>query len=169
MEVVEFGRLTNEYRSELEGDEKDPFDAAGSALQFRAKEKHVGLRDDQGRLLASTGLLVVDVEVVSERFAVVGFGGVIVNEHRRGRGLGREVVGAALAKAATLGPQFVILFCHQDRAGLYTKLGFAEVRSPVQVMQPTGYALMLQQTMWRALRPDAEWPAGAVAVQSLPF
>ncbi len=46
MEVVEFGRLTAAQRRELEGDEEDPFDAAGFTLRYRPKERHVGLRDD---------------------------------------------------------------------------------------------------------------------------
>jgi predicted N-acetyltransferase YhbS len=168
MEVVEFGPLTPQQREELEGDEHDPFDAAGATLSYRRKEHHVALRH-HGRLVASTGMLVVDVEVGRERFAVVGLGGVIVNARHRGIGLAREVVNAALAKAETLGPAFAILFCHDDRVGLYLKLGFREVPSEVRVGQPHGYAAIPERTMWRALRPGLTWPAGPVVVHSLPF
>ena len=41
---------------------------------------------------ASTGMLVVEVEVQVQRFSVVGFGGVIVRADHRGRGLAREIV-----------------------------------------------------------------------------
>lgn len=169
MKLVEFGALSARQRSQLEEDEPDPFDARGVTLQFRRKDRHVGLRDDRGRLVASTGMLVVDVEVNSERFPVVGVGGVIVNARHRGRGLGREVVQGALARAKTLGPVFALLFCHEDRAGLYRKLGFAEIEAEVIVRQPTGYVPMPQQAMWRGLRENVRWPSGNVVVHSLPF
>jgi predicted N-acetyltransferase YhbS len=169
MEIVEFGPLTDELRAQLEGEEDDPFDSAGLLLHFRRKEQHVALRGPDGRLVASTGMLVVDVDVAGERFPVVGLGGVIVNAGWRGRGLARQVVEAALAKARTLGPQFALLFCHADRAGLYARLGFAEVDSAVSVGQPDGYEPMSQRTMWRALRPGAPWPEGELTVHSLPY
>ncbi len=169
MEIVEFGPLTPELRAELEGDELDPFDAAGETLQYRRKEQHVALRDDVGRLIASTGMLVVEVEVGGERFPVAGIGGVIVNAGYRSRGFARTVVEAAVVKARTLGPAFAILFCHADRAGLYRRLEFTEVTSEVLVEQPGGYAPMPQQTMWRALRAGAAWPDGPATLHSLPF
>jgi predicted N-acetyltransferase YhbS len=169
VEIVEFGRLLPAQRAELEGDEKDPFDSMGSDWHFRAKDRHVALSDNGGRLVASTGMVIVEVEVDPQRFSVVGIGGVIVNAAHRGRGLAREVVEAALARAKTLGPRFALLFCHEDRAGLYRRLGFAELDVPVRVQQPDGLALMPQHTMWRALHQDASWPPGPAVVHSLPF
>ena len=169
MELAEFGSLTQELRHQLEGDEEDPFDSAGIGLEYRSKESHVGLKDEHGSLVASTGMLVVEVEVRGARFEVVGLGGVIVSARHRGRGLGLQVMQAALAKATTLGPAFAMLFCHKDRAGLYRRLGFAEVIEEVTVQQPGGIAPMPQQTMWRALRHGAQWPDGPVVVHSLPF
>ena len=169
VELIEFGRLTQRQRRELEGDEQDPFDAAGSTLHFRDKDRHVGLRDDRGRLVASAGMVVAEVEVAGRRFPVVGLGGVIVNAERRGRGHAREVVTAALARAERLGPEFILLFCHADRAGLYRLLGFTEVGSEVTVDQPDGTATMPMRAMWRGLRADASWPDGGVALLGLPF
>ena len=169
MEIVEFGLLSPERRAELEGDEADPFDAAGDTLLYRRKERHVAVRDGHGRLVASTGLVLVEAEVAGERFPVVGLGGVIVAAAHRGRGLAREVVGAALARAAELGPAFALLFCHDDRAGLYRKLGFADVEAEVRVRQADRYAPMRDRTMWRALRPGASWPPGELVIHSLPF
>ncbi len=169
MDVVEFGRLSDEHRRALEGDEPDPFDAARIPLQFRAKERHVGLQEESGRLVASTGMVVVDVEVDGRRFPVVGLGGVIVSAPYRGRGLARRVLEAALDRARRLGPRFAILFCHEDRAGLYRRLGFVELGGEVLVEQPSGHAAMTQRTMWIALHDDAKWPPGRVIVQSLPF
>jgi predicted N-acetyltransferase YhbS len=169
MEVIELGPLSAAQKRELEGDEHDPFDEAGITLRYRTKEQHVVLRGESGRLVASSGLLVVDVEVGAERFPVVGLGGVIVNAEHRGRGLGRVVVQAALDRALTLGPAFAMLFCHEDRAALYRKLGFAYVDAEVVVEQPSGPQAMPQRTMWRPLRDGAQWPDGDLVVHSLPF
>ena len=169
METVEFGRLTAHHRRELEGAELDPFDSAGITLRYRPKEQHIALQDESGALVASTGMLIVDVEVEGVGFPVVGFGGVIVRASHRGRGLGREIVQAAVARACTLGPAFAMLFCHDDRAGLYRKLGFVDVGGVVLVEQPDGIATMPQRTMWLALRPGATWPPGGLVVNSLPF
>jgi predicted N-acetyltransferase YhbS len=169
MELVRFGRLTEEFRRQLEGDEDDPFDAARVELQFRPKERHVGLRDEAGRVIASTGLVEAEVEVAGHRFPIVGIGGVIVNAGYRGRGLGRQIVDAALDEARALGPEFALLFCHEDRAGLYSRLGFSLVRSTVTVTQPAGPEPMTQLTMWRSLATDARWPPGEVVLLGLPF
>jgi GNAT superfamily N-acetyltransferase len=169
MEIVEYGTLTPERRAELEGDEDDPFDAAGSSLQFRPKDRHVGLRADDGRVVAQAGLVVVEAEVEGVRFEVVGLGGVIVNQAHRARGYARGVVEAAVARARELGPAYMLLFCFEDRAGLYRRLGFTEITDEVHVEQPGGYARMDEHAMWRALRPGAVWPPGRVTLHSLPF
>ena len=89
--------------------------------------------------------------------------------HIAARGLARRVVEEALARARRLGPRFAILFCHEDRAGLYRRLGFVELRDDVVVQQPAGHAPMTQRTMWIALHSAATWPHGEVIVHSLPF
>jgi predicted N-acetyltransferase YhbS len=169
MELVDLGPLTDGQRAELEGGEDDPFDGAGVSLLFRPKDRHVAMRDSDGRLVASAGLTVAEVEVGGERVSVVGLGGVIVNADHRGRGLARQIIEEALARARTMGPPFVILFCHVDRVGLYARLGFVEIEHPVSVQQPGGFATMPMRTMWSALQPDASWPDGPVWVHGLPF
>jgi hypothetical protein len=62
-----------------------------------------------------------------------------------------------------------MLFCHEDRAGLYRRLGFIELPGEVRVQQPSGHATMTQRTMWIALHGDATWPSGKVTVHSLPW
>ena len=168
IEIVDLGPLSEEERAQLEGDELDPFDGAGMTLQFRQKDRHVVLRDD-GRLVASAGLTATEVEVPGQRFAVAGLGGVIVNADHRGHGLARRIVEEALNRAQATGLAFVILFCHADRVGLYERLGFATITSPVSVQQPHGFEPMTQRTMWRALQPDVSWPPGNVTVYNLPF
>jgi predicted N-acetyltransferase YhbS len=155
VEVLDRGPLSDAQRAQLEGDEHDPFDAAGVTLEFRAKERHVALADN-GRLVASTGLTRADVEVSGERFEVVGIGGVIVVAARRGQGLARAVLEHALERARAMGPPFALLFCHADRAGLYKRLGFSVIEAPVTVEQPGG------------VQPR-RWPRGPVTVHGLPF
>ena len=162
--------MTGAQRAELEGGEEHPFGTEGIELVWRSKERHVMVRDDAGRLLASTGLLVVQVSAGDVApFEVVGVGGVIVAPGQRGQGLSRVVVEAALGLAASMGPAFAILFCREAVAGLYGKLGFERVEPPVHVLQPSGEAVMPLVTMWRALREDVAWPPGAVLVHSEPF
>jgi predicted N-acetyltransferase YhbS len=168
VEVVDFGILTDAQRAQLEGDEHDPFDAAGIALEFRAKERHVGLAEN-GVLVASTGLTSAEVAVGAERFEVVGIGGVFVAEPRRGEGLARRVLEEALARAQAAGPSFALLFCHADRAGLYERLGFVTIEDAVEVEQPGGFEPMALRSMWRPLAPAAAWPPGPVTVFELPF
>ena len=169
MQIVEFGPLTPQHRAELEGDEEDPFEVGGSTLRYRPKQQHVGVQAEDGKLVASAGTVVVEVEVAGERFPVVGLGGVIVNINHRGRGLARQVVEAAIARAQDLGPDFAMLFCLPDRMGLYERLGFAEIADEVRVEQSHGSVLMPDRSMWRPLRAGAQWPGGAVTVHSLPF
>jgi predicted N-acetyltransferase YhbS len=120
-------------------------------------------------LVAPAGLTTTEVEVDGRRFAVVGLGGVIVNADHRGRGLARRIVEEALNRARATGTAFVILFCHPDRVGLYERLGFATITSPVSVRQPDGFEPMTQRTMWQALRHDVSWPPGHVTIDDLPF
>jgi predicted N-acetyltransferase YhbS len=169
VEVLDLGELSDAQCEQLEGDEHDPFDAAGMTLEFRAKERHIALAQD-GRLVASTGLTRADVAVSGVHFEVVGFGGVIVVAARRGEGLARQVLEHALERARAMGPPFALLFCHANRAGLYERLGFATIEAPVTVGQPGGSQPMLSQlTMSRPLAEGEQWPQGPVTVYGLPF
>jgi len=170
MEIVESGPLSDAQRIELEAGEQDPFGTLGIELTWRPKDRHVMLRDEDGRLLASTGLVTAEVSAGDgEPFAVVGLGGVIVVAGHRGRGLARTVVEAALERATQMPPAVAVLFCRDDLTGVYASLGFALVPRPVRVLQPSGTAVIPQQTMWRPLLDAARWPAGPVSVHSLPF
>src|SRR5947199_5927360 len=88
-------------RADLIGDEEDPFEMTRVTMQFRPKERHVGLRDEAGRLVAATGTVMSEVTVGRRSFPVAGIGGVIVVAAQRGRGLGRRVVEEALARAGS--------------------------------------------------------------------
>jgi GNAT superfamily N-acetyltransferase len=170
LEVIKFGRLSDSQRAELEAGEEDPFDAAGNSLAFRPKDRHVALREGEGRLVASTGFVLADL-CVDERPAVpfVGIGGVFVTADHRGGGLGNRILLEALRFAETLGPKLSLLFCHRDRSGLYVRHGFDEVEPPVLVEQPDGYAEISLVTMWRSLGVSTIPAPGRVTVRSLPF
>ncbi|HEY1522771.1 MAG TPA: GNAT family N-acetyltransferase [Solirubrobacteraceae bacterium] len=170
MEVVEFGRLGDAQRAELEGDEEDPFDAAGNTLQWRSKDQHVALRGDHGRLVASAGLVLAEVEVGNAPpIPVVGIGGVLVSAPYRGRGLGNRVIIEVLARAKATGRELALLFCHRNRAGLYKRHGFVEIPPPVLVEQPDGPVEIAMVSMWRPLREGWEPPAGQLVLRSFPF
>ncbi len=170
MKVVEFGALTDAYRAELEGDEDDPFDGRDIPLVFRPKDRHVALRGPDGRLVASTGLLLAEIQVdEGPVIPVVGIGGVFVVARCRGQGLSTRVIVEALRRAATLGPDIVILFCHRNRAGLYVRHEFVEIPPPVLVEQPGGFVEVPQVAMWRTLHDGASLPPGQVKLLSFPF
>jgi predicted GNAT family N-acyltransferase len=172
LELIEFGYLTGEQRIELEQDEADPFESGRlrRELSWRPKDRHVGLRDSDGRLVASVGLVLAEVDAGDQPgIPVVGIGGVIVTAARRGEGLATKVIEAALGRAAELGPDVAMLFCYEDRAGLYRRHGFTEVPPPVVVEQPGGQIEMPMITMWRRLGGDAALPPGPVALAGLPF
>jgi GNAT superfamily N-acetyltransferase len=100
---------------------------------------------------------------------VVGVGGVIVAAPHRGQGLATRVIVEALRRAATLGPDVAMLFCHRDRVGLYRRHQFVEIFPPVFVDQPGGLIEMPMVAMWRTIRAGVELPAGRVVVCGLPF
>jgi predicted N-acetyltransferase YhbS len=170
MEVIEFGRLSESRRAELEAGEKDPFDAAGNVLTWRPKERHIALREPGARLVASAGFVRAELQVDDQTpVPFVGIGGVFVTASHRGRGLGNRIVVEALEYARTLGPDLALLFCHPDRSGLYERHGFAEVAPQVRVEQPGGHTEIPQVAMWRPLRGGARLADGRVTVHSLPF
>ena len=169
-EVVEVGRLTEEQRAELAAGEEDPFDAAGNTLQWRAKDRHVALRADDGALVASAGFVLGELRVGDRPpTPFVGLGGVFVTAAHRGRGLGSRIIDEALDRAVEFGPDLILLFCHPNRAGLYERRGFKAIDPPVLVKQSDGYAESPLIAMWKRLHNDAALPSGAVTVESLPF
>jgi predicted GNAT family N-acyltransferase len=170
LELVEFGRLSESQRAELEGDEVDPFDAAGNTLHWQLKDQHVALRGADGRLIASTGLVLAEVDVGEEAtLPVVGIGGVFVSAPYRGQGLSTRVINEALERATTLGPDVAMLFCHRNRAGLYLRHEFVEIAPPVLVDQPDGPVEIPMVAMWRPIHDGTALPEGRVSLRGLPF
>jgi predicted GNAT family N-acyltransferase len=172
VELIELGRLGGEQYAELVGAEDDPWKAAEFGLVWLPKNQHVALRDDDGRLVAAAGLVLVDVQFGAQPpIPVVGLGGVIVTASHRGRGLGRRVIAEALRRAETKGPEIAMLFCRPEMAGLYHRHGFAEVPGPVFVEQPDQSVDIsaVGTVMWRPLKAGARLPDGNVKINALPF
>jgi GNAT superfamily N-acetyltransferase len=169
MRLEERGRLTAEEWDVIVAGEEDPFGAEGLSLQWRPKERFFVLRGPDGRLVAATGLVVVDVEAGREAFPVVGVGAVIVSKAQRGCGLMRRVLDAALEAAPSLGPERAMLFCSPENVARYARFGFHEIDSPVVAQQPAGPVEMPPAAMWRPLHPGATWPAGPVRLTGPPF
>jgi ribosomal protein S18 acetylase RimI-like enzyme len=172
VELIEFGRLSNEQYAELVADEDDPWNGAEFDLQWLPKDHHVAVTDDDGRLLAAAGLVVVEVQCGGQPpIPVVGVGSVIVTASHRGRGIGRKVISEAIGRAEAMGPEIAMLFCRSENAGLYRRHGFAEVRRPVLVDQPDRVVEISAagKAMWRPLTAGARLPDGIVKVNNLPF
>jgi predicted GNAT family N-acyltransferase len=165
MELVELPEMTPEGRAELAAGEAHPFGI--NDLQWRESDRYLALRDD-GKLVAAAGLVVATVEA-AEAFDVVGVGGVIVARPRRGEGLMRRVIEAAMTRAEQLGPAFAMLFCSFANSRRYARFGFREITAPVTAEQPDRVVTMGEVAMWRPLKPDAAWPDGPVRVRGLPF
>ena len=162
---------TGRFMSDMTGGVEDPFDMRllpEGTLQWRVKARYVALMDGE-RMAARAGILPVPVSVGENHFDVVGFGGVLVAFDRRGQGLARAVMAEATRVARTLGPALGLLWCFENRAGLYSTLGWHRVEHPVRVEQPTGPHTMSQVAMWTPLHPGAALPDGPVDVHSLPF
>jgi GNAT superfamily N-acetyltransferase len=167
--IERVGELSREQWAELEDGEEDPFGVAGDTTEWRRKTQHSTLRDGGGRLIASVGLVLADVDAGGETFSVAGVGSVIVTWEHRGHGHLHPVLGDALEWAATLGPERAMLWCAEKNVALYSRFGFLEIPVPVTVDQSGGETVLPMPAMWRPLHEGVTWPAGDVRVNGLPF
>jgi predicted GNAT family N-acyltransferase len=170
MQLVELAALSEQDWAELIAGEQAPWGETGEALQWRNKDRHVGLRTPDGRMAAAGGAVVVEVDVAGAAgFDVVGIGGVFVTSSLRGRGLTGRLLPMLLGLAETMGPERAMLFCRPELVTLYGRHGFTEITAAVWADQPGGRIEMPMRSMWRPLRPSAGWPSGRVDVHGLPF
>ena len=170
MEAIELPGVSSEQWRAIQGEEANPWGGEAEELSWAEKQRHVGVRGEDGELLAMAGALVAEVSVEGgEPFGVVGIGGVIVRRDMRGRGLARLVVEAILDVGRGLGPAHAMLFCREPLVALYERFGFHTIAAPVSAAQPDGRIEMPMHSMWSPLRAGASWPAGAVEVLGEPF
>jgi predicted GNAT family N-acyltransferase len=170
VDVVEIGPLSIADWIGLIGREPEPFGARSAGLTWRPKERHVGIREPDGRLAAVGGAALVTVEVGdAEPFDVVGFGGLIIRRDARGRRLMPVLMDALVRVADGMGPDRAMIFCEEHLVELYGRRGYVAIEDAVWVDQPGGRVPMPLPALWRALRPGPTWPAGRVDVRGLPF
>jgi GNAT superfamily N-acetyltransferase len=166
---VDLGRLSFGDWVRLTGGEPAAFGAATTALEFRPKDHHVGIRDERGQLMAAVGATIATVSVDGYGpFEVVGYGALIIRPEARGRQLSGPLMNRLRRLADRLGPDRAMLFCEPRLVGLYAGRGYEEITAPVWVDQPSGPVLMPMRAMWRPLRPG-NWPPGTVRLDGLPF
>jgi predicted N-acetyltransferase YhbS len=112
MRLVELDRLSEPYWEDLIAGESEPFGGVGESLVWRDKTRNIGVREDDGRLVAAAGAVLADVKVEQEPpFQVVGLGGLIVTRSARRRGLAHLLSARLLEIASEFEVQRAMLFC----------------------------------------------------------
>jgi predicted GNAT family N-acyltransferase len=170
VECVELDRVTErEWRALVAGEDR-PWGAVGEGLQWREKDRYLGLRDPEAGLVAVAGAVIAGIQVEGVgRFEVVGIGSVFVTRNARGRGLVACLLKPLMTLAEEMGPELAMLFCRAELTPLYRRVAFREIGSPVVVEQPDRAVEMPLTAMWRRLRGKVVWPPGPVRVLGLPF
>jgi predicted GNAT family N-acyltransferase len=170
MRLVELDRLLEPCWEKLVAGEHEPFGGIGESLVWREKTRNIGVRTDDGRLVATGGALLAEVQVEQKPpFQVVGLGGLIVTRSARGRGLARLLFERLLQLAGEFEVERAMLFCRPRLMPLYGKFGFLPIDAPVWADQPAGRIEMPLPAMWNALISDASWPSGRVELLGEPF
>ena len=170
MRLVELDRRSEPYWEELIAGEHEPFGGVGEQLVWREKTRNVGVREDDGRLVAAAGAVPAEVRVGEEpSFQVAGLGGLIVTPSARGRGLARLLARRLLEIAGELEAERAMLFCRPELTALYAQFGFVTIEAQVWVDQPEGRVEMPMPAMWSTLGSDAGWPPGRVDLLGEPF
>ncbi len=170
MRMVELDRLSEPRWEELVAGEPEPFGGIGETLSWREKTRNIGVREDDGRLVAAAGAVLANVKVGGEvSFPVVGLGGLLVTRTARGHGLARLLCARLLEIAHEFDVQRAMLFCMPKLMPLYSEMGFVVIDAPVWVDQPEGRIEMPMPAMWSALQGSAGWPSGRVELIGEPF
>jgi GNAT superfamily N-acetyltransferase len=170
MRVVELDRLTEPYWDELVAGEDEPFGGIGEELVWCEKRWNLGMREDDGRLVAAAGAVLAYVQIgQAASFPVVGFGGLFVTRSARGRGAAHLLVERLLELADGLDAQYAMLFCLPELMTLYARFGFRPIEVPLRAEQPGGRIEVPLRAMWKALGGAESWPSGRVELLGEPF
>jgi GNAT superfamily N-acetyltransferase len=170
LQVVELGRLSMRDWAQLVEGESEPFGGTCAGFEFRPKDHHVGLRDENGTLVAAGGWSRLDVEVDGYgRFEVIGLGALIVRHDRRGGGLATPIMQRIRDWTAETGVSRRLLLCEPHLIELYTRRGYLPIHDPVWVEQSSGPVRWPLCAMWRPTEPTVGWPTGVVRIQGPPF
>ncbi len=75
MRLVELDPQAEPYWEEMLAGEREPWGGTGEQLSWRDKTRNIGLRDDDGTLLAAGGVVLAELHTAAHPpFAVVGAG-----------------------------------------------------------------------------------------------
>lgn len=169
LDVEDLAELSLRDWVDLTGREAAPFGDETEGIVWRPKERHLGLRDGDGRLVAAGGLVVTTVRVAGADVEVVGVGTLIVAPDWRRRGIMPLVADPLARLAEELGPNLAMIFCREALVPLYERRDYRRIAAPVRVDQPDGRITMPIPAMWRPLRDGATWPDGDVEIDGEPF
>jgi predicted GNAT family N-acyltransferase len=170
MRLVELDRVSEPYWEELIAGEREPFGGEGEQLSWREKTRNLGLRDDDGRLLAAGGVVLAELRTAEgSPFQVAGLGGLIVTHSARRGGLARSLAPHLLELARELPVDRAMLFCLGRLMPFYAEFDFRAVLAPVWAEQPTGRIKMPLEAMWKPLREGVDWPPGELELVGEPF
>ena len=123
MRLVELDPQAEPYWEELLAGEREPWGGVGERLSWREKTRNIGLRDDDGTLLAAGGAVLAQLHTATHPpFEVVGLGGLVVRSSARGRGLARELAEHLLLLARELPAERAMLFCEPRLMELYRRV-----------------------------------------------
>jgi aminoglycoside 2'-N-acetyltransferase I len=84
-------------------------------------------------VVASLSVLSKDLEHAGQRYLASGLSAVVVDERRRGQGLGRQLVSAARAYLAGSGVDLAIFTCDRPLQAFYESAGFIALAGSVIV------------------------------------
>ncbi len=169
MELFEFETLSLPDWAGLMRSDPGAFGGGTEGLQVRQKDRYVGVRDDDGRLIAVIGAAIAQVTVEGHgSFEVVGIGGLMVRKDARALGLGSQLMERIREITTGWGPDRAMLFCEPHLTAMYTRRGYTQLPDEVWVDQPTGPITMPIHAMWRPIRP-ADWPPGVIHLHGPPF
>jgi predicted N-acetyltransferase YhbS len=170
MRLVELDPKAEPFWDELIAGEREPFGGVGEQLVWRDKSRNIGLRDEDGRLLAAGGAVLAELRAGGgPPFPVAGLGGLVVTHDARGRGIARELAPHLLELASELPAERAMLFCVARLMPFYTEFDFRRIAEPVSVDQPGGRITMPLEAMWKPLRDGVAWPPGELELSGLPF
>lgn len=92
--------------------------------EWRSPQWWVLVSDAAGRVVSSTGIVLVEGEAEGASVRIGGVGGIATHPDHRGRGLAGHSVDIALQHMADNEATFALLVCREELVGYYEALGW---------------------------------------------
>lgn len=162
--------LTEADKATLWGWGDDIFKTRALALEWRPKEWHLIIRDEQSAI-SKVSVLRHEILVAGQPIEVAGVGGVVTVPRAQHRGLARLLMSrAARFIRDELGLEFGVLFCLEFMAAFYRSLGWIELHDDVVIEQSDGrHVLPAELRLMHLDLTQRPWSAGAVELRSAPW